>query len=99
MNKFPIGVIGVGHLGSLHAKMLSGISSAELIGVSDADMPRAQSVAADAGTEAFASLDELLVRVKAVTVATPTSTHFAIASKAIERGIHTFIEKPITSTV
>ncbi|MBI1804767.1 MAG: Gfo/Idh/MocA family oxidoreductase [Ignavibacteriae bacterium] len=99
MSKFPVGVIGVGHLGSLHAKMLAGISSVELVGVSDIDFSRTETVAKEVGVKAFESLDELLVHVKAVTIATPTSTHFAIASKVIEKRIHAFIEKPITSSV
>ncbi len=99
MNALRIGVIGVGHLGALHAKMLSAIPAAKLVGVFDTDLEKARKAAADNGTTACASLEELLVRVEAVTIATTTTTHFDIASQAIARGLHVFLEKPITQTV
>ena len=98
MTKLLIGVIGVGHLGSLHAKMFSSISSAELVGVVDTDAGRAEQTASNFSTKVFSSVGELLKNVKAVSIATPTSTHFEIAKAAIEAGVHIFIEKPITHT-
>jgi predicted dehydrogenase len=95
----PVGVIGTGHLGSLHAKMFSEIGTASLVGVYDIDPEHARRAAADAKTTAFAELDALLATVKAVSIATPTRTHAAIAAKAIERGLHVFIEKPVTATI
>jgi len=99
MERVPIGVIGVGHLGSLHAKMLAEIPAVELVGVMDNDSARAASVAGELGVKVFTSVEELAGRVKAVTIATPTSTHFVIAAAAIEHGLHAFIEKPITTTI
>jgi predicted dehydrogenase len=96
--KLPIGVIGVGHLGSLHAKMLANIQNADLVGVYDADRVRAEKIAGDYHTKIFTSIDDLLNNVKAVCVATPTTAHFEIARKAIDKRIHLFIEKPITHT-
>lgn len=98
MDKLKVGVIGVGHLGSLHAKMYGEIPSVEFVGVADEDRPRAVKIAQEYNVRAFASADELLASVRAVSVATPTSTHFEIARKAIEQGVHVFIEKPITTT-
>ena len=98
MKKLPVGIIGVGHLGSLHAKMYAGISSAALVGVVDSDKARAEGIAREFNTKAFPSIDELLKHVSAVSVVTPTSTHFAIAEQAITRGVHVLIEKPITTT-
>ena len=98
MNRLKVGVIGVGHLGSLHAKMFSEIPSAELVGVMDVDGPRAGSVAGEFNTREFATVEELLKSVQAVSIVTPTSTHFEIARKAIDDGVHAFIEKPITGT-
>lgn len=98
MNKLRVGVIGVGHLGSLHAKRFSELASAELVGVHDSDPARAESVARDAGCRSFGTAGELLREVEAVSIVTPTSTHFAIAQQAMEAGVHVFIEKPITST-
>jgi predicted dehydrogenase len=99
MNPLRIGVIGVGHLGALHAKMLASIPAATLVGVFDMDQEKARKVAGDHGTTAFTALDELLSQVEAVTIATSTSSHFDVADRAIARGIHMFIEKPITQTV
>ena len=99
MNALRIGVIGVGHLGALHAKMLSAIPTANLVGVFDTDPEKARKAAAENGTTACATLDELLGQVEAVTVATTTTTHFEIAGQAIARGLHVFLEKPITQTV
>jgi len=94
-----IGVIGVGHLGSLHAKMLSAIEGVRLAGVYDSDAGKSAKIAAELGTRAFGSVEELLGEVDATTIATSTSNHFAVARQALEQGKHLFIEKPITQTV
>ncbi len=99
METLRIGVIGVGHLGSLHAKMLSDMPGVRLAGVFDTDAARAGTVAAQYGTAAAVSLEALLDGVEAVTVATSTHTHCAVAIRALERGKHVFLEKPITETV
>jgi len=94
-----IGVIGVGHLGSLHAKMLAAIPDVTFGGVTDADASKAAALAAELKTQVFPTMDALLDRVEAVTVAAPTSAHYAIALHALKRGKHVFVEKPITETV
>ena len=94
-----IGVIGVGHLGSLHAKMLAAIPDVTFGGVTDADASKAAALAAELKTQVFPTIDALLDRVEAVTVAAPTSAHHAIALHALKRGKHVFVEKPITETV
>jgi predicted dehydrogenase len=94
-----VGVIGLGHLGSLHAKMLAQTRDARLVSVFDTDTARCASVAAQYGATAAASPEALLDAVDAVSIATPTSTHFDIAAEAIRRGKHVFIEKPVTKTV
>lgn len=91
--------MGVGHLGSLHAKMLADIPGVSLAGVFDTNMEKASLVAREYNTSAFPSLEALLQEVEAVTIATTTSTHFVTAEKALESGVHVFIEKPITETV
>lgn len=93
-----LGVVGVGHLGSLHAKMLAEIASVKLAGVFDADNEKAKKIAAEFGTSACSSYDELLNSVDALTIATTTSTHFEVAKNALQQGKHVFIEKPITET-
>lgn len=99
MKKLPVGVIGVGHLGSLHAKMYAEIPSAHLVGVYDMDASRTEKAARVYNTQVSSSLDELLEMVSAVSIATPTKTHFDIASRVIAKGVHVLLEKPITQTV
>ena len=100
-NNLPrIGVVGVGHLGSLHAKMYSEIASASFVGVYDIDESKRNAVAgAYPGVKAFPSFDELLKNVDAVSVATVTSHHSEVAKRALASGVHVLIEKPITQTV
>lgn len=99
MDRLNIGVVGVGHLGSLHAKMLAEIGHVTLAGVYDTDAAKAKKIAAAFETQACATYDALLDAVDALTVATTTSTHYTVARKALERGKHVFIEKPITHTI
>ncbi|HUI09863.1 MAG TPA: Gfo/Idh/MocA family oxidoreductase [Bacteroidota bacterium] len=94
-----IGVVGVGHLGSLHAKMLADMPGVCLAGVYDADPAKGKAAADQYGAECAASLEALLDRVDAVTVATTTVAHAAVALKALERGKHVFVEKPITESI
>jgi len=99
MDPLNVGVIGVGHLGSLHAKMYSQIPSAHFVGVFDVDLKRAETLAAEFGIKAFATLDDLLSQVEAVSVATVTQSHYDVAMQVIKRGVHLLIEKPITATI
>jgi predicted dehydrogenase len=94
-----IGVIGVGHLGSLHAKMLADMPGVRLVGVFDTDPARAAGVALTYATVSAGTLESLLDSVDAVTIATSTNAHYAVAVRALERGKHVFLEKPITETV
>jgi len=93
-----VGVIGTGHLGSVHAKIWREVETASLAGVYDADDARAAQAARDAKTRAFPSVAALLAEVDAVSIVTPTSTHAAVAHEAIAAGRHVFIEKPVTRT-
>jgi predicted dehydrogenase len=99
MEKVKIGVIGVGYLGSMHARMLARMDRVELVGVYDIVQSKAKAIADELNIRAFNSLDEILNSVEAVSVATPTTTHFEIAIEALNRNIHTFIEKPITAKI
>ena len=93
------GVIGVGHLGRLHARVYSEIEDCELVGVHDVDEEAARRVAEATGCRVFDSPDELLGAVEAVSIAVPTSAHREVAGRAIERGVHILVEKPIAATV
>src|SRR6202007_2004854 len=96
MKKLRVGVVGVGHIGSNHARLYSEIDSADFTAVYDVDLDRANSVSKKFGVTAAKSLEELAHLIDAASVATPTSTHFAVARPLLERGKHLLIEKPIT---
>ncbi len=95
---FRVGVVGVGSLGIHHARIYQELPDCALAGVYDADTARAAEVAAKYGTQAFATLDELIANVDAASVAVPTHLHFDVASQMIRAGRHLLVEKPITST-
>lgn len=95
----PVGVVGVGALGRHHARHLSASHEAFLVGVYDEDRLRAESVAQACGTRAFADLDGLLARVKAVTVAVPTSAHADVGVQALQRGVAVLMEKPLAGSL
>lgn len=94
-----IGVIGAGSLGYHHIRLLRDVPGARLVGFHESRAERAAQVASELGVEAVAALDELLSRVDAVTVVVPTPAHHAVARRALERGVHVLIEKPIASTL
>lgn len=94
-----VGVVGVGHLGRLHARVYSEMESCELVGVFDTDGERAATVASEFGTVAAGDLEELLDGLDAISIATPTVSHHDVARKCLDRGIHVLVEKPIAKTV
>jgi predicted dehydrogenase len=94
-----IGVLGAGHLGKIHIRLLKEIERFELIGFYDPNAENAEAVAKEFGVKYFSNLDELLNLVDAVDIVTPTITHYDCASKAIKRSKHVFIEKPVTNTI
>ncbi len=97
--RVPIGVVGVGALGQHHARHLASLPDAELVGIYDHNPTRAREIAAQAGTKAFHDLDDLLGRVKAVTIAVPTPSHETVGLRVLERGIAVLMEKPLAQTV
>lgn len=99
MEKLKVGVIGTGHLGKLHVKMFKGIPNCEFIGVFDSNLLHSQSAAKEHGVKYFETEEALLNLVDAVSIAVTTSAHYEVASRCIEKGIHIFIEKPITATI
>jgi predicted dehydrogenase len=99
VGKTRVGVVGVGHLGSLHLKMLVSMPDVAATGVFDADSGKAEKAAGQFGVAARPSLKDLLREVDAVTIATPTVSHHRVAMEALGAGKHVFIEKPITQTV
>lgn len=94
-----VGVIGVGRLGGLHARILSEIPECDLVGVVDRDSEHADEVANAHGTRAFPSLDDLITEVDAVVVAVPTGDHYRVAMAALEANCAVLVEKPLTSSL
>ncbi len=100
MNGVRVGVVGVGHLGVHHARVYTEILGADLVGLVDVDEARVQSVADNLGVPAYVDLDCFLeeARPDALSVVVPTSKHFEVSKKAMERGVHLLIEKPVTAS-
>ncbi len=93
------GVLGAGHLGKIHLRLLNQSKKYDLIGFYDPDEKKAQKIIKEFGYHSFKSLDELIDAVDVVDIVTPTLSHFECAEKAIKKGKHVFLEKPITNTV
>src|SRR5215210_680654 len=98
MTPFRTGVIGVGHLGQHHARLYASLPGAQLVGVTDQSLERAQTIAAQNKVRAFGTINELLPHVDVVSVATPTSHHYAVAKACLLAGKHVLVEKPIAAT-
>jgi len=98
MRRIRVGVIGVGHLGQHHARLYASLAGAVLAGVVDADPDRARLVAERHGASVFGDPAALLGKVDAVSVAVPTSSHYAVAKACLAAGVHVLVEKPIAIT-
>lgn len=94
-----IGVLGAGHLGKIHIKLIQQIDNYELVGFYDPSHETAIKVAEEFGIRAFDEIDDLIEAVDVIDIVTPTLSHFDCAVKAIRQSKHIFIEKPITNTV
>ncbi|MFK7812480.1 MAG: Gfo/Idh/MocA family protein [Maribacter sp.] len=94
-----VGVLGAGHLGKIHLRLLNESEKYELIGFYDPDAINAKKVSQEFGYSYFENINTLIDAVDVVDIVTPTLSHFDCAKKAIEKGKHIFIEKPITKTL
>ena len=94
-----VGVLGAGHLGKIHLRLLQESKKYELIGFYDPSEENAKKVALEFGYTSFSSIASLIEAVDVVDIVTPTLSHFDCAKQSIEKGRHIFIEKPITKTV
>jgi len=94
-----VGVLGAGHLGKIHLKLLQQSDKYNLVGFFDPSTENAQNVASEFGYTSFDSVTDLIDAVDIVDIVTPTLSHFDCAKEAIIKGKHIFIEKPITNTV
>jgi predicted dehydrogenase len=98
MTPLRAGVIGVGHLGQHHARLYASLPGAHLVGVMDQSVGRAQTIADQHGVRVFRTAEDLLAHVDVVSVAVPTSAHYAVAKTCLQAGKHILIEKPIATT-
>lgn len=94
-----VGVLGAGHLGKIHLRLLNQSEKYELVGFYDPDEINAKKVAAEFGYTHFENINNLMDAVDVVDIVTPTLSHYECAKKAIGKGKHIFIEKPITNTL
>lgn len=97
MHKIRIGVVGVGHLGSIHAKLYKEIDNCSLVAVCDTDKDRLNEIAKGLGAPGYTDYRQLFGQVDAVSVATPTNLHYKIAYDFLKHNIHTLVEKPFTN--
>src|SRR5947209_5172200 len=92
-------VIGAGYLGRFHAQKYALLTNSELVGIVDPSPAVRAAVGAELGVPAYADHRELLGRVDAVSIVTPTQHHFSVASEFLQAGAHVLVEKPMTTTV
>ena len=93
------GVLGAGHLGKIHLRLLNQSDKFDLVGFYDPSPEVRNTISDEYGFKAFDSEEELIAAVEVVDIVTPTLYHHKLAKKAIEMGKHVFLEKPITQTV
>jgi predicted dehydrogenase len=94
-----VAVIGVGHLGQHHARLLAAMPDVELVGVVDTNRGRAGQIAGLYGAEPFGAATDVLDRVDAVSVAVPTVSHLDVSRLFLDRGIPVLVEKPMAANL
>src|ERR1019366_1219497 len=99
MKRVRVAVVGVGHLGKEHARILAGLPEVELVGVADVNLDQAQAVARRHNTQAFNDYWPLLNLVDAASIVVPTTYHVGVAREFLKRGIPLLVEKPLARTV
>lgn len=99
MQRLRLAVIGVGHLGKEHARILSQMADVELVGVADVHAEQAQAIARRCGTRPFTDHKPLLSQVDAAIIAAPTAHHAAVAADFLRQGVALLVEKPLAATV
>ena len=94
-----VGLLGVGHLGKIHLKNWLDIKDVQIAGFYDTDAVQAQRISDEFQIRAYATVDELLDAVDAVDIVAPTNFHFELCEKALKKGKHVFVEKPMCDTM
>lgn len=99
MNKLKVGVVGVGRLGSIHARIFARLPQAELVGVVDTDLKKAKKIARACRCPYFSDHEQLFGLAEAASIVVPTRLHYQISRDFLQQNIHLLVEKPFTSTV
>jgi predicted dehydrogenase len=99
LNRLRLAVVGVGHLGRIHARLAAALPEIDLVAVVDSRADAREALAKDIGARPIAEYRELIGEVDAAVIATPTFTHHQVAADLIRGGVHVLVEKPITPTV
>ncbi|WP_309641682.1 Gfo/Idh/MocA family oxidoreductase [Flavobacterium sp.] len=94
-----VGVLGAGHLGKIHLKLLQQSEKYELVGFYDENLENGKKIAEEFGYKQFNTIATLIHAVDVIDIVTPTLSHYKCAKVAIKSGKHVFIEKPISNTV
>jgi len=93
------GLVGAGHLGKIHLRLLNQSDQYELVGFHDKDAENGRKLEAEFGYRYFEHFDDLLDQIDMLDIVTPTIYHYDYALQAIRKGLHFFIEKPVTQTL
>jgi predicted dehydrogenase len=99
MNSIRVGIVGVGYLGTQHARILSYLEEADLQAVADIDFQKALQIGNRHGVRYYENYEDMIDQIDAAVVATDTSAHFKISENLLRHGKHVLVEKPITETV
>lgn len=99
IKKLQVGLVGLGKMGSYHLEKLIHHPEVSLVGIYDKDHDRSSHISQAFGIKAFSTPDELFFESDSIFIASPTSTHFDLGQKALQSGLHVFIEKPICDRV
>ena len=94
-----VGIVGVGQFGQNHARILNKSRKCNFVGLYDKYKKRAEEISSKLGTKSFSDFDSLLNEIDVLFNVVTTISHFELAEKALNKGIHVFIEKPITETL
>ena len=99
MSRLRVAVLGAGHLGKFHARLLAGMEGVDLVAVADPIPTAREALAAECHTQSVADYRDLIGRIDAAVVAVPTRLHHPVAMSLLAAGVHLLVEKPITPTV
>ena len=99
MHKLKVAVVGVGHLGNIHARLYQEIAASLLAAVCDTDKSRLAQISSALGVPGYINYKELFGKVDAISIAVPTKLHYPIAADFLKHNVHTLVEKPFTTNL